>query len=299
VFSGQMGQYVPAAWKGRLVVDLVDVDSAKFEAYGREKPFPMSWVDAREARLLRREEARLAAHADRTLLVSNAEAALFVSRLPTGTAASVTVLGNGIDATAFDPARTGPHCALNSGGPHFVFTGQMNYKPNVDAALRAIERIMPEIRRSQPTARFHVVGRAPAPELLTRDGKDGVRVWGQVPDVRPFLAGADIVLAPLTIARGVQNKVLEAMAMARPVVMTAAAATGLPGKDGIHFAVADGDEALARRALELLAHREAARAMGEAARWLVVETASWSAMLASLPEIVGRKAAPKARLDAA
>jgi polysaccharide biosynthesis protein PslH len=108
VFSGQMGQYVPADWRGCLVVDLVDVDSAKFEAYGREKPFPMSWVDAREARLLRREEARLAAHADRTLLVSNAEAALFVSRLPAGTAASVTVLGNGIDATAFDPARTGP-----------------------------------------------------------------------------------------------------------------------------------------------------------------------------------------------
>jgi sugar transferase (PEP-CTERM/EpsH1 system associated) len=299
VFSGQMGQYVPAAWNGRLIVDLVDVDSAKFEAYGREKPLPMSWIDAREARLLRQEEARLAARADRTLLVSNAEAALFVSRLPAGSSASVAVLGNGIDADTFDPAKVGPHCSLTTAGPHFVFTGQMNYKPNVDGALRAIERILPEIRLSYPAAQFHVVGRAPAPELLAQHGKDGVRVWGEVPDVRPFLAGADVVLAPLTIARGVQNKILEAMAMARPVVITGAAATGLPGKDGTHFAVADSDKALARRALELFAHREAASAMGDAARRLVLDTASWPAMLASLPELLARPASAKACLDAA
>ena len=299
VFSGQMGQYVPAGWQGRLVVDLVDVDSAKFEAYAHEKPFPMSWIDAREARLLRTEEARLAARADRTLLVSNAEAALLVSRLPEGTAANVAVLGNGIDAEKFDPARVGPHAALATGGPHFVFTGQMDYRPNVDAALRAIERIMPEIRAAHPTAQFHVVGRAPAPELLARNGSGGARIWGEVPDMRPFLAAADVVLAPLTIARGVQNKVLEAMAMARPVLVSPEAATGLPGKDGVHFAVADGDEAFAQRALALLARRDAGAEMGEAARRLVVETASWPAMLASLPEMVGFPADPKARCDAA
>ena len=299
VFSGQMGQYVPAAWKGRLVVDLVDVDSAKYEAYGREKSMPMSWIDSREARLLRREEARLAARAEHTLLVSNAEAALFVSRLPAGAAARVVVLGNGIDAETFDPRGVVPHLALASPGPHFVFTGQMDYKPNVDAALRAIERIMPEIRTAHPGAQFHVVGRAPAPELLSRDGADGTRVWGEVPDVRPFLAGANVVLAPLSIARGVQNKVLEAMAMARPVLVTSAAATGLPGKGGTHFAVADSDEALTQRALGLLAQPDAAKAMGEAARRLVAETASWPAMLAALPELVGYPPQPKARVDAA
>ena len=299
VFSGQMGQYVPAGWKGHLVVDLVDVDSAKFEAYAHEKSFPMSWIDAREARLLRVEEARLAARAERTLLVSNAEAALLVSRLPAGTAASVTVLGNGIDAETFDPARVGPHRALTSPGPHFVFTGQMDYKPNVDAALRAIGRIMPEIRAVHPSAQFHAVGRGPAPELRALDGTNGARVWGEVPDMRPFLAGADVVLAPLTIARGVQNKVLEAMAMARPVLVTPEAATGLPGKDGMHFAVADSDEALVQRALGLLARPDVARDMGEAARRLVVETASWPAMLASLPEIIGLPAQPKTRRDAA
>lgn len=298
VFSGQMGQYVPAGWQGRLVVDLVDIDSAKFEAYAREKAIPMAWIEVREARLLRREEARLAARADRTLLVSEAEAALFVSRLPAGSGARVAVLGNGIDAAAFDPRRVIAHPALAAPGPHFVFTGQMDYKPNVDAAVRAIDRIMPAIRAVHPTAQFHAVGRAPTPELLARDGSNGTRVWGEVPDVRPFLAVADVVLTPLTIARGVQNKVLEAMAMARPVLATSAAATGLPGQDGVHFAIADSDEALAQRALNLLARREAAEAMGEAARWLVVETTSWPAMLATLPEIVGLVPRPKSRADA-
>ena len=299
VFSGQMGQYVPSDWRGRLVLDLVDVDSAKFEAYAREKPLPMCWIDAREARLLRREEARLAARADETLLVSNAEAALFVSRLSPGVAAKVTVLGNGIDAATLDPARVAPHPALTGGGPHFVFTGQMDYKPNVDAALRAIERIMPAVRQAHPAAQFHAVGRAPAPELLARDGASGARIWGEVPDVRPFLAGADVVLAPLTIARGVQNKVLEAMAMARPTMVSEAAASGLPGRDGAHYAVADDDEAFARRALELLAQPETARQMGEAARRLVLETTSWPAMLAPLAGIVGVPPQPKSQRDAA
>lgn len=299
VFSGQMGQYVPSGWGGRVVVDLVDVDSAKFEAYGRAKAFPMAWIDAREARLLRREEARLAVLAEQTLLVSDAEAALFASRLPAGTDASIGVLGNGIDAEAFDPRRVSPHPALASRGPHLVFTGQMNYKPNADAALRAIDRLMPAIRAVHDGAQFHAVGRAPAPGLLARDGTNGGRVWGEVPDVRPFLAAADVVLAPLTIARGVQNKVLEAMAMARPVLLTRAAATGLPGQDGVHFAVADSDEALAQRALDLLARPESARAMGENARRLVTETTSWAAMLAKLPEMMGHAPRHKARVDAA
>ena len=288
VFSGQMGQYIPQSWTGRLVVDLVDVDSAKFEAYADEARWPASWINAREARLLAREEARLAMRADRTLLISEAEAALFASRLPPGCEASTTVLGNGIDADRFDPVRETPHPELAEPGPHIVFTGQMDYRPNVDAALRTIEQLMPGIRAMHPDARFHLVGRAPVAELVALDGRNGARVWGEVADVRPFLAAADLVLAPLTIARGVQNKVLEAMAMACPVVLTPSAATGIPGEDGVHFAVAQSDEAFVERALALLDDRAAARALGQAARRLVVERMSWAAMLAELPAIVGR-----------
>lgn len=293
VFSGQMGQYVPRGWAGRLVIDLVDVDSAKFEAYARDTAAPARWIHAREARLLAREEARLAARADRTLLISEAEAALFASRLPGGNEAEVTVLGNGIDARRFDPAAVEAHPALLEDGPHIVFTGQMDYRPNVDAALRAVDRLMPWIRAVHPDAQLHLVGRAPAPELLALDGRSGARVWGEVPDVRPFLAAADLVLAPLEIARGVQNKVLEAMAMARPVVLTPAAATGIPGEDDVHFAVAETDEALVDRVLALLAREAAAQAMGQAARRLVLDRMSWAAMLAALPAIVGR--APEQR----
>src|SRR5690606_39343894 len=159
---------------------------------------------------------------------------------------------NGVDADLFDPARVQPHPGLVGPGPHFVFTGQMDYKPNVDAALCAIERIMPRIRAVHPGAQFHVVGRAPAPELLTRNGANGTRVGGEVADVRPFLAAAAIVMAPLSIARGVQNKVLEAMAMARPVLVTGAAATGIVARDGEHLAIADSGAQMAARALDLL-----------------------------------------------
>lgn len=288
VFSGQMGQYVPDDFRGRVVTDLCDVDSAKFGAYGRQGRGPRAWIDRREARLLSREEARLARRSATTLLVSEAEAALFRSRLGDRAAADVRALRNGIDTAAFDPAGTGPHPALaNAAGPHVVFTGQMDYAPNVAAVERAAQHILPAIRRHHPGATFHVVGRAPTAEVRALDRNAGVRVWGEVPDVRPFLAAADLVLVPLAIARGIQNKVLEAMAMARPVVLTPEAATGIEAEDGAHFAVADDDAALAHRALALLGDACAARAMGEAARAFVQAEQGWAAMLSPLPAILG------------
>ncbi|WP_374406621.1 TIGR03087 family PEP-CTERM/XrtA system glycosyltransferase [Pelagerythrobacter sp.] len=298
VFSGQMGQYVPTDFAGRVVIDLCDVDSAKFEAYSVARSGPRAWIDRREARLLAVEEERLARRADATLLVSEAEAALLRSRLR-APAPGIKALRNGIDTAAFDPAAASPHPALaNASGPHLVFTGQMDYPPNVAAVLRVAERLLPAIRRVHPGATLHVVGRAPTAQLRKRDGQGGVRVWGEVPDVRPFLAAADLVLAPLEIGRGIQNKVLEAMAMARPVVLSAEAATGIDAQDGAHFAVGADDAALIERALALLADRAAARAMGAAARRYVVENQGWDAMLAPLAGLVGAPAAEAAR-DAA
>ena len=299
VFSSQMGQYVPAAFPGRVIVDLVDVDSAKFEAYAAAKTWPLGSIDAREGRLLRREEERLAHRAHRTLLVSDAEAELLRSRLTDPAGSYIEALRNGIDTDYFDPAKAAPDPSLAAAqGPHLVFTGQMDYAPNIAAARRVIGFILPAIRQHHPYAQFHVVGRAPAREILAYDWKDGVRVWGEVPDVRPFLAAADVVVAPLGIARGVQNKVLEAMAMARPVVLTPGAATGIEAEEGRHFAVEETDGALSARILALLANRGAAQAMGEAARQFVVERRTWPAMLAALPCLMGR-ADGRSRRDAA
>jgi glycosyltransferase involved in cell wall biosynthesis len=135
--------------------------------------------------------------------------------------------------------------------------------------------------------------------LRALDGKAGVRVWGEVAAVQPFLAAADLVVAPLTLARGVQNKVLEAMAMARPVLLTPDAATGIPARNGTHFAVEESDDALVDRALELLGNRKRAASMGTAARRFVVENLGWPSMLAPLPTLVRREARREGRRDAA
>lgn len=290
VFSGQMGQYIPHDFAGRVVIDLCDVDSAKFEAYARQHRPLRGWIHAREGRLLAAEEARLVARADATLLVSEPEAALLRSRLGGG-GAGILAVGNGVDTGFFDPATVAPHPALVAEpGPHLVFTGQMDYPPNVAAVRRTVQALMPAIRAEHPQARFHVVGRAPSVEVRALDGANGTRVWGEVPDVRPFLAVADLVVAPLAIARGVQNKVLEAMAMARPVLLTPEAAQGIGGADGAHYAVAGDDPALVERALALLGAGPQALSMAAAARRFVVAEKSWEGALRPLAELLGRAA---------
>ena len=289
VFSGQMGQYVPAGFEGRVVIDLCDVDSAKFEAYAADGQWPRSWVDAREGRLLASEEERMSAQiADTTLFVSEAEADLFRTRVKNAAHHDIRALRNGINCGFFDSAGVMPHDAISGApGPGFVFTGQMDYAPNVAAVLRFMDRILPQIRQRYPDATFHLVGRAPVPKLTARDGEPGIRVWGEVPDVRPFLAAADMVVAPLEIARGVQNKVLEAMAMARPVVLSREAATGIDAVADRDFAIATDDSDFVRQIVALVEDHSAASAMAASARRYVTDHQSWEAMLAPLARICG------------
>jgi len=282
VFSGQMAQYVPSAFRGRVVMDFVDVDSAKFEAYAQTGALPRRLLYAREARLMRRFEESTARRATTSLFISREERSLFESRLVDGTPPDVRALGNGIDTVFFDPAEVVPAAELQGAGPTIVFTGQMDYPPNVEAVDMFARSVMPKVLQAYPAARFAIVGRAPAAAVRALAGVNGTMVTGPVPDVRPWLAGADVVTAPLMIARGVQNKVLEAMAMARPVLLTPAAATGIDAKDGTHFALADTPEALAVHALALLADKPAADAMGSAARRYVIEECGWDRVLAPL-----------------
>jgi sugar transferase (PEP-CTERM/EpsH1 system associated) len=297
VFSGQMGQFVPASWTGKLVVDLCDVDSAKFDAYGAQSRFPLGWVHRREGRLLAQVEGALAARADHTVLISAAEAALLASRAPA--ARDIRVLGNGIDAQAFSPDVMGRAPDMTGPGPHLLFTGQMDYPPNVAAVERMAHSIMPQVRAALPHARFHIAGRAPTRAVLALAGVNGTHVHGPVPDMRPLLNAADVVVAPLTIARGVQNKVLEAMAMARPVVLSPEAATGIAAHDGEHFAIAADDAAFAQTLIRLANDRAEALRMGEAARDFVLTQQSWAAMLADLPQLLGLAPPQAEQRDAA
>ncbi|MEZ5682315.1 MAG: TIGR03087 family PEP-CTERM/XrtA system glycosyltransferase [Erythrobacter sp.] len=286
VFSGQMGQYIPDDFAGRVIVDLCDVDSAKFEAYAQAGQ--RRWINAREARLLSREEERLAHRADTTLLISRDEVDLLRSRIDNAGGLDIRALGNGIDAQFFDPDAVGLQPDLEEGeDPQLVFTGQMDYAPNIAAVEWVIAEVMPRLRQRYSRARFHIVGRAPSDALRSRHGESGVRVWGEVEDVRPFLKSADVVLAPLLIARGVQNKVLEAMAMAKPVLLTKQAATGINAMDGAHFVIANADgRGFATKVAELFAAPDRRTALGAAARQFVAEAMGWEAIHERLAAIV-------------
>jgi glycosyltransferase involved in cell wall biosynthesis len=247
-------------------------------------------MERREGKLLSAEEARIANASDVTLLISKAEASLLRSRLPTADAPSVRVcaMGNGMDSSHFDPAQVQPEPRLlEKGAPRLIFTGQMDYAPNIEAATRAIDRIMPLVRQRCPGASLHIVGRNPPASLKARSGHGGIEVWGRVEDIRPWLASADIALVPLEIARGVQNKVLEAMAMTLPVVLSPEAATGIEAWDGRDFLIAGSDVQLADAIVALANDPARASAMGAAARDWIVASASWEAALARLPSYLG------------
>ena len=287
VFSGQMGQYIPSDFAGRVVVDLCDVDSEKFATYAQESGFPRAILYRREAAMLTAEEVRLARSAETTLLISEKEADILRTR-PGAAQADIRALGNGVDTAFFDPSISDPHPSMSGDEYHIVFTGQMDYPPNIAAVERFARRILPMIRE-RIAARFHIVGRAPVSEVVKLGSLEGVTVWGEVADVRPFLRGADAVVAPLLLARGVQNKVLEAMAMARPVLASEEAATGIEATDGQHWRICHDDRAFARAILDLASDRDRAEEIGRAARRFVVETMSWDAVENGLAEIIGRE----------
>ena len=286
-FSGPMAQYLDVPGLSRRVVDFCDVDSAKWTQYAADRRWPMSWLYRREGERLLDFERDAAATVDASLFVTEAEAALFRRAAP-ALASRVGVMQNGVDADFFSPANAGAS-PYPSGGPVLAFSGAMDYWPNIDAVTWFVGEILPIIRRTLPAVRFWIVGMNPAPAVRALASAD-VFVTGTVADVRPYVAHADVVVAPLRIARGIQNKVLEAMSMARPVVVSAASAVGLAARDGIECAIVEGAEGTAGRVLELLADPARRARMGEAARACVEARYSWQAHLALLDQLLSETA---------
>ncbi len=288
VFSGQMAQYVPADFDGRLIMDFVDVDSAKFESYADEGPRNvgggfMRWINAREGKKLAVFEAEIAARADANLFVSDAEAALFRDR---SGAKNVSGVSNGIDSVFYDPAASYKKLHPVFPDPLIVFTGQMDYRPNIEAVSDFAQNALPIIRAAHPDTTFAIVGRNPTEAVSALSALPGVQVTGAVDDVRTWLAGADVVVAPLRIARGIQNKVLEAMAMAKPVVASKAAAEGIDAKNKKHFRVAKSVADEAKIVIELLSDVDARLQLGAAARAHVTAHYGWAGQLAALDALL-------------
>lgn len=277
VFSSAMAQYVLGHRDLRLVVDFVDVDSAKWDQYGRSRPWPLSAIYGREGRRLLAFERVVAARAHASVFVTEAEAGLFCKLAPE-CARTVRYAQNGVDTDFFapDPNRASPFAP---GEDAIVFTGAMDYWPNVDAVTWFASEVMPKVVARRPGARFYVVGMQPAPAVVALAKDPSITVTGLVPDTRPYLQHARVVVAPLRVARGIQNKVLEGMAMCRPVVASAGAAEGIHAAHGTDLEVAADAAEFAGKSLALIDDEPGSLRMGEAARARVIAAYSWSANL--------------------
>lgn len=285
IFSSVMAQYVPHRPTDKappLLVDFVDVDSAKWTQYAPQHPVPLSWLYRREGVKLLAYERSVAARAQHSFFVTDNETALF-SKLAPECVGQVETLCNGVDAVYFspDPARASPFPSTTS--PQqipLVFTGAMDYWPNIDAVTWFVSDILPRLRKDWPQLCFYIVGRSPTSAVLALAGS-GVVVTGTVPDVRPYLQHAALVVAPLRVARGIQNKILEAMAMARPVVASKACADVIDARVGSELVSAAHAPDFVREIDALLKAPVRAAALGQAARTRV-EASSWAAHLGRL-----------------
>ncbi len=284
-FSGQVAPYALQYLTGgrKTVMDFVDIDSEKFRLYAEEAKGLRHRIYTRETKLLLAFEKYAARQFGASVFVSEAEAASF-RKLAGSWAHTVRVIGNGVDATSFDPAT--PPIKV-PGGPVILFTGAMDYKPNIDAVDWFAKAVWPSIRARYANATFVIAGSNPTPAVSKLAGKDGIAVTGRVPQMQPYLAAADVVVAPLLIARGIQNKVLEAMAMAKPVVASSAAYEGIDAAPGRHLLVSADAPAMAADILRLLEDRPRRLAMGQAARQHVMARYDWDACLKPLDALLG------------
>jgi sugar transferase (PEP-CTERM/EpsH1 system associated) len=279
IYSSSMAQYVD--WQGQVpvVIDLVDVDSDKWLQYSMRTAFPKSVVFQREAHCLRRYEQKISEKASCVLVTTEREAR--VLRQITSKA-NVKVVPNGVDANYFAPETIQPQLAH----PTVIFTGSMDYLPNVEGVEFFAHRILPSIRKDLPNAQFLIVGSRPNQSVRRLAKLPGVQVTGSVPDVRPYLVRSHVFVAPLHIASGTQNKILEAMAIGLPVIATPRAIQGLPATMREPVQVAESTQAWIAKTLAVLRDQPLAQLLGAAGRQKVVDECSWDKHLDTLMDVM-------------
>jgi sugar transferase (PEP-CTERM/EpsH1 system associated) len=251
------------------VIDLIDVDSQKWFEYAAASWGPRAWLYRTEGRRLRRLEQALPDWARAVTLVSEAEADLYRQF---GPAEAVRAIPNGVDLEYFRPA---PPAAEHG----CVFVGALDYRPNSDGVCWFCREVWPAIRRHRPDLKLTLVGRRPSPAVRRLADVPGVDVVGQVPDVRPYVARAAVVVVPLHIARGVQNKVLEALAMGKAAVASPQALTGLGAQAGTHVLAAAAPSEWVAAVLRLLEDPALRHRLGTAGRHYVEERHRWDSCL--------------------
>ncbi|MFT7671584.1 MAG: sugar transferase (PEP-CTERM/EpsH1 system associated) [Planctomycetota bacterium] len=278
-YSSSMGAFLEPHSQIPRVMHLGELDSDKWRQYSEGAGLVMSWVYRREWQTLAEFERRIANSFTENVLCTPLEQRIFQEQMPGATS---TVLRNGVDLEAFKPAPE-----LRETG-NLVFTGVMNYHPNVDGCLWFAKEILPRIRKRHPQARFTIIGSHPTPEILALDKQPGIKVTGFVDSVTEWVQRGAVAVAPLRIARGIQNKVLEAMACGLPVVGTTSATQGVEGTHKRDYLVADDVTAFADDVCKLLDDPKGAHELGMAARDFVEQNYNWETVFTHLDDIVAK-----------
>jgi sugar transferase (PEP-CTERM/EpsH1 system associated) len=295
VYSSTMAQYVPGEFNARTVVDLVDIDSEKWRDYAYRTQPPMSWLYELEAQRLRQYEHAIVMRFAHTILTTKREAALLKDLDEFTRRARLHTITNGIDLQRYQPeavfaAADVPESErrflADLSTPRLVFTGAMDYYANVEGVRYFANEVFPLIRARTPRVEFLIVGSNPTGEVRRLGDRVGVTVTGSVEDVRPYLATATVCVVPLRIARGVQNKILEAMAAGRAVIATPEAVAGLRVADGEQALIGRAPQELADAVLKLIEDESLRLRLGTQARRFVEEDHDWTPLLERLTDLV-------------
>ncbi len=289
-YSSSMAPYAELLSGVPALLDMVDVDSAKWDQYARHAARPLRPVYALEARRLQAYEAKVASRFECVVLATGNEVQLLKSFAPMAQASGIP---NGIDLDFFQPLDL-----PKADSPTLIFTGQMDYFANVDGVVRFVGEVFPRLRRRFSDLQLLIVGRSPVKAVRELADLDGVHVTGAVGDVRPFLSRSWVFVAPLRIAQGVQNKVLEAMASNLPVVCSERVFAGLAEggfEDGRDLLVAEGPEAMEQAIAGLLDDAAQRERLAECARQRLPVAYRWAAHVERFEELLEaavRQAAP-------
>jgi len=263
------------------IMDFVDMDSAKWLIYAKFKPFPLNLGYWYEGVKLRRAEKLLAQKFTVSTCITQTE-------LDTLNDYQLTIDGdwfpNGVDFEFFCADHEQAGYDKNA----ISFIGRMDYYPNIEAMLRFCNTIFPLIQQRNSDAKIIIIGANPAPEIIALGELKGVTVTGTVDDVRPYVRNTAVMVAPLNIARGTQNKILEAMAMGVPVVCSDIAARGVHAEDNQQLLIASTDAMCAEKVLDILGNPELRQRLSKVGRKLIEESYSWGKAMQKVDNIVKR-----------